>query len=80
MSWDSVNPLEYGLNCNYVTKNCDEKHTYDSGRYFIGPINYLIIFPANYQSIEFSNRNYANTGPLKTRTMEGLALTLHVSF
>ena len=46
----------------------------------IGPINYFLPFPANFINIEFSNNKRANSGPLKTRTKEGLALGLHVNF
>lgn len=73
-SWSSVDPLYYGLKCNSLTKKCDDKNVYESGRYLIGPLNYFIPFPANYVNMEFSVSRYADSAPLKTRTKEGLAL------
>jgi hypothetical protein len=75
-----VDPLYYGLKCNHLTKKCDEENVYQSGRFMIGPLNYFITFPAYYKNMEFSANRYADSQPLKTRTKEGLALGLHISF
>jgi hypothetical protein len=60
LSWSAVDPLYYGLNCNSLSKKCDSSNILGSGRYFIGFTNYLIPFPSNYQTIEFSTKNSAN--------------------
>ena len=80
LSWAAIDPLFYGLRCNVFTKKCDSKNIYSNGRYFIGPFSYFIEFPANYKTIEFSDQKKASSGPLKTRTLEGLALGLHITF
>ena len=52
---------------------------YDAGRYLVGPFSYFVKFPGSLQTIEFSNQISVNP-PLKTRTEEGLSLTLYLSF
>jgi len=79
-SWDTVEPTEWGLKYNTLTKNIDEKTVYDGGRYFVFLFNSFITFPRVMKTIEFSARYGANSGPLRTRTQEGLALGLHISF
>jgi len=80
LSWDTVEPTEWGLKYNSITKNIDGGSIYDSGRYFVFLFNSFITFPRTLKTIEFSNRIEANSGPLKTRTAEGLALELYISF
>lgn len=79
ISMSSLEPLEYGITYNKFTKKIG-KDIYESGRYMIGPFQAFIVYPANLVTIEFSNNRNAVSGPLQTRTAEGLALALHVSF
>ena len=53
---------------------------FTSGRHFIGPLNYFITFPGSLQTIEFASEKGGGNPPLKTRTAEGLSLTLYLSF
>ncbi|EGR34238.1 spfh domain band 7 family protein [Ichthyophthirius multifiliis] len=76
--WDTVDITKYGLKCNRISKKC-ESYVYDSGRYFVGPIHYFVEFPSIVQSIDFSEYSNSNK-PLQTRTAEGLALVLHITF
>lgn len=76
---DCVEPLEYGLPYNRLTKNIGTE-VYDSGRYILNPFKSFLIYPANLVTIEFSNSKGATAEPLQTRTGEGLGLTLSVSF
>jgi len=78
--FDTLEPTEYGLNYNRFTKAFDHDTVYEGGRYWIWFTNKFIEFPATQQTIEFSDSPTANSGPLRTRTQEGLALTLHISF
>jgi hypothetical protein len=55
---DSLEPLQYGLVYNKVSKKIG-KEVYESGRYLIGPFNNFIIYPANLITIEFSNNRGA---------------------
>lgn len=83
-SLGAVPPLYYGIRYNYFNKYADIDHVYGAGRFFIGPMNTFIIFPASVQNIEFTNeirlqpsgRRYS---ALHTRTKEGLALHMQVS-
>ena len=79
-SWDTVEPIEFGLKCNSITKSCNQNTIFTGGRYLVGPFNYFLSFPSTLQTIEFSSYKHSKADPLKTRTAEGLTLGLHVSF
>ena len=79
LSMDSLEPLEYGITYNKITKTIG-KDVYVGGRYLIGPMKGFIVYPANLVTIEFSDSRRATSEPLRTRTGEGLAISLHVSF
>lgn len=78
--WDSVEPTEYGMTYNSITKTAGTDHIYEGGLYFVGPFKHFIKFPATVTHIEFSDRKERNAPPLETRTKEGLGLILHVAF
>lgn len=81
LSLDYVEQNEYGLVYNWMTKSIG-KRVYHGGTHPIGFWNKFVVFPATVRTIEFSNRRYPlATGPtLHTRTKEGLALHLSISF
>jgi hypothetical protein len=79
LSLNSIEPLEYGITYNRFTKSIGSD-VYESGRYILSPITTFFTYPANLITIEFSDRKEATGEPLQTRTAEGLALVLHVSF
>lgn len=79
-SLGSLSPLEYGLKYSTFSKKIDETYVYQGGRHMIGPFSSFVTFPATVQNIEFSLSPNATAAPLSTRTQEGLALTLHISF
>jgi regulator of protease activity HflC (stomatin/prohibitin superfamily) len=76
---DVVEPLEYGLPYNKFTKNIG-KEAYDNGRYILNPFKSFLKYPKNLVTIEFSQNKKAESSPLQTRTGEGLAVILSVSF
>jgi len=79
-SFGSVRQNEYGLVFNWMTKSITPK-VYHGGRHMIGPANSFVVFPATVQTIEFSERRGRRTAErLHTRTKEGLALQLSISF
>eukprot|EP00405_Crypthecodinium_cohnii_P016718 CAMPEP_0206449498 /NCGR_PEP_ID=MMETSP0324_2-20121206/18124_1 /ASSEMBLY_ACC=CAM_ASM_000836 /TAXON_ID=2866 /ORGANISM="Crypthecodinium cohnii, Strain Seligo" /LENGTH=396 /DNA_ID=CAMNT_0053918885 /DNA_START=146 /DNA_END=1336 /DNA_ORIENTATION=- len=80
LSMSSVAPTEYGLRYNRFTKTVSTSYVYRGGRHLVGPFSLLMPFPATRQNIEFSARTGAASGPLSTRTREGLALKLHFVF
>lgn len=80
----AVPPLNYGIRYNFFNKYADTSTVYSSGRYFIGPWNTFLLFPASVQTVEFTGeRRLWQSGvrypALHTRTKEGLALHLQVS-
>ena len=79
ISMDVVEPLEYGLPYNKFTKNIG-KEAYDNGRYILNPFKSFLKYPKNLVTIEFSQNKKAESTPLQTRTGEGLAVILSVSF
>ncbi|CAG9331871.1 unnamed protein product [Blepharisma stoltei] len=80
LSFDSIEPTEWGLCYNTWTKTVYEDEIYAGGRYVIGFTNSFIAFPRNLRTIEFSDTPHAQGGSLKTRTKEGLSLGLELSF
>ena len=80
-SFATVEPTEWAIAKNKISKQIDKDTIYDGGRHLIGPLYSFITFPATYKTIEFSDdKRYADAGPLKTNTQEGLEIYLHVSF
>jgi len=76
-SFQSLQPIEYGLNFNAITMSVEEKTYSTAGLYFLGFGHWFIRFPRVIQTIEF----VANHGDLlHTRTSDGLPLTLGLSF
>jgi len=56
-------------------------HVYDGGLYFLGFFKTFIKFPRTVTNIEFSDAGAKFGNPaIETRTSEGLALKLHVTF
>ena len=79
ISMDVVEPLEYGLPYNKFTKKIGET-AYESGRYILNPFKSFLKYPKNLVTIEFSDSKNVEAAPLQTRTGEGLAVILSVSF
>ena len=77
MSFSSLPTVEYGLDYNAITLTVDNKTYGAAGLYFLGLGHSFIKFPRTIQTIEF---NAAHRDLLHTRTLDGLPLTLGVSF
>ena len=58
LSMDSLEPLQYGITYNKITKVIGTE-VYVSGRYLIGPTKSFIVYPANLVVIEFSDSRIA---------------------
>jgi len=78
--WDTVEPTEWGIKYNSVSKDINRETIYEGGRYLVSPFTSFVTFPRILKPIEFSLRPGAQSSPLKTRTAEGLALELYVAF
>jgi regulator of protease activity HflC (stomatin/prohibitin superfamily) len=81
----SVEITEYALNYSLVTRKV-EKKTYESGRYWISPLNRFVRFPAVLTTIQFSDSDMQAdlTSPgeekLQSRTKDGLNVAIELSF
>lgn len=53
--WHSVEPTEYGMSYNSITKSINMDHVYDGGLYFLGFFKHFIKFPRTVINIEFSD-------------------------
>lgn len=53
--WHSVEPTEYGMSYNSITKTINMEHVYDGGLYFLGFFKHFIKFPRTIVNIEFSD-------------------------
>ena len=80
LSFGAVEPTQYGILYNSITKELYEEKVYGGGLQYTGLFHSLITFPAVHQTIEFSNSHDASAVELKTRTKEGLELRLHFAF
>ena len=79
ISMDTLEPLQYGITYNKITKVIG-KDIYVGGRYLIGPTKSFIVYPSSLVNTEFSDSKKATNEPLKSRTGEGLSISLHISF
>ena len=79
-SFDTVDPQNFGLKCSSLTKQCEMKTLYRGGRYFVYVSNYFIEFPAYQKTIEYSDGRERTAPPLQSRTADGFAVKLSVSF
>jgi hypothetical protein len=80
MSFGTVEPTEYGILYNSVSKQIDKETVYEGGLQYVGLFNHVIAYPRIQKTIEFSDNSGAQQKALQTRTQEGLELTLHFAF
>ena len=81
LAWSAgtVEPIQYGLKYNTLSKSVDTLNVYEGGWYVIGPFNSFISFPRTQVNIDFSNLPNSKSAPLQCRS-EGLPITLSFSF
>lgn len=78
---------EVGILYNTYFKTLDDNNKYktDTGRFFVGIYGKFIKFPKYYDSIEFSdekvdNKTTADASMLSCSTLEGIEITLEISY
>ncbi len=64
MSTSTIEPIEYGLKFNTISKTYDDTEVYTGGWHVIGPFNNFLIFPATVTNIEFASFKGSKTLPL----------------
>lgn len=55
----TIEPLEYGITYNSITKDIGT-HVYEGGRYFLIPWKSFIVYPAYLVTVEFSDSRRAS--------------------
>lgn len=80
LSFGAVEPTEYGILYNQISKKIDRVNVYEGGLQYVGLFNKLVTFPQIHKTIEFSSEKGATATELRTRTKEGLELSLHFAF
>ncbi len=79
LSFEIVDYNEYALLQNDITREI-QPEVYEEGLYPVGIFSSFIKFPSTWQTIEFSPAEDANDIAIHTRTEDGLALTIDISF
>ena len=88
MSWDTLEPTEYGLVQNGFTGAVDLRPSsvYEGGRYFIWLRHYFLVFPRNLRNLDFDTGGRRPSIPARTgpdpddRESGGQPVMLSVAF
>ena len=79
ISIGTVEPIEYGISYNSITKRVDTETVYPGGWYFIGPFNSFIVFPSTLVNMDFTEFPDAQSKPLVVKDSDGQEITLSFS-
>jgi len=79
LGFSSLEATEFGLDYSWLSKTINPQ-VKENGLYFIGIGHSFIKFPKNLQTVEFSNDRTATRKPIESRTLDGLEVTLEISF
>jgi len=81
VSIGTVEPIEYGLKYNSISKKTDNDNVYSGGWYMIGPFNSFLSFPATLVNADYSNYPDAQMAPIVGgKDGSGQAMILSLSF
>jgi len=78
----TIEPIEYGLVYNSLTKKVDENTVYAGGWYFLGPFSSFVTFPATLVNIDWTDYEGAQYKPLDLRdnAQQDVRLSLSVQY
>jgi len=68
VSWDVIEPTEFGLLQNTITREVDLENVYGNGRYFVGPTAQFIAFPSNMRTLSYGERSCRGSNVTKDCT------------
>ena len=71
LSIGTVEPIEYGIVYNAITKTVNSETVYPGGWYFIGPVMSFITFPATLVNMDFTEFPDAISRPLIVKDNDG---------
>lgn len=79
MSIGTVEPIEYGIVYNAITKSVNADSVYPGGWYFIGPVMSFITFPSTLVNLDFTEFPDAQSMPLVVKDNDGQEIRLSFS-
>ena len=71
ISIGTVEPIEFGIIYNAITKKVDTENVYPGGWYLIGPFNSFIVFPSTQVNMDFTEYPDAQSKPLVVKDSDG---------
>lgn len=88
MSFKSLEQGKYALQLNWQTQKIGDEVLTEPGMYMVGLGNMLVEFPSTFQTMYFvgDSRGIAGSetdvkrGPIKARSMDGLEMSISISF
>ena len=75
----TVEPIEYGIIYNSITKKVNTEEVYSGGWYFIGPIQSFFVFPSTMVNVDFTDYPDAAHPPMEVKDSIGQTITLSFS-
>jgi len=79
-AWGVLEPWEIGLDCNRILQSI-APDAWGSGRHWIGIGHQFVKFPSTVITVQFTHDSKALLdGPLRSRTADGLEVSLELSF
>ena len=79
ISCDTVEPTEYALKYNSISRKPDYTKVYSGGWYIVGPFSKFLTFPATQVNVDFADYTNAQSAAITT-TVEQSTVTLSFSF
>lgn len=79
VSIGTVEPIEYAIVYNSITKRVDIDNIYPGGWYLIGPVNSFVTFPATLVNMDFTDFEGAQSKPLVVKDKDGQEIRLSFS-
>ena len=79
VSIGTVEPIEYGIVYNALTKKVDPSMVYTGGWYMIGPVNSFVVFPSTLVNMDFTDYPGAISPPLSVKDSAGQNIKLSFS-
>jgi regulator of protease activity HflC (stomatin/prohibitin superfamily) len=79
LSIGTVEPIEYGLKYNSISKTIDRNKVYTGGWHWVWPWYNFIVFPATLVNLDFTDYKGAQSQPLNVKDNNGQTMRLSVS-
>ena len=79
LSIGTIEPIEYGIVYNSITKKVDTENVYQGGWYLIGPVSSFYTFPSTLVNMDFTEFPDAKSKPLLVKDNDGQEIKLSFS-